>query len=78
MLLASCTFDTLLNRFRFFDAENLMSLSQRAAKLLAIKLRECLTLGKLESGPTGSRGQGSCGRLFLETSNFEASNFEDL
>ena len=38
MLLASWTFDTILKRFRSFYAKNLGSASQRAAKLLAVKV----------------------------------------
>ena len=38
MLLASSTFDTVLNGLRSFDAENLESVGQRAAKLAVIKL----------------------------------------
>ena len=38
MLLASWNFDTVLKRFRFFNAESLGSVSQRASKLLAVKV----------------------------------------
>ena len=40
MLLASWTFDTVEKRIRSFNAENLESVGQRAAKLPAIKLWE--------------------------------------
>ena len=38
MLLASLTFDTILKGSRFFNAENLESLDQRAAKIQAFKV----------------------------------------
>ena len=37
-MLASWTFDTVLKKFRSFDAENLGSLGQRATKLPALKV----------------------------------------
>ena len=38
MLLASSTYDTVLKGVRFFNAKNLGSVGQRAAKLLAVKV----------------------------------------
>ena len=38
MLLASWNFDTVLNGFRSFDAENLESVGKRAVKLQAVKV----------------------------------------
>ena len=38
MLLASWTFKTILKGFRSFNAENLESAGQSAAKLLAVKV----------------------------------------
>ena len=40
ILLASWTFDTVIKRYRSFNAENLKSVDQRAAKLPSIKLWE--------------------------------------
>ena len=45
ILLASWTFDTVWKRFRSFNAENLGSVGQRVAKLLAIKLCACTLFG---------------------------------
>ena len=55
IMLASWTFDTVWTGFRSFNAENLGSLDQRVAKLLAIKLCAC-TLFSLY-------GQRVCNRL---------------
>ena len=38
MLLSSWNFDTVFKKIRSFDAENLGSVSQRALKLLAVKV----------------------------------------
>ena len=38
MLLASSTFDTILKKSRSFNAENLESVGQRAAKIPAFKV----------------------------------------
>ena len=47
-LLASWTLNTVLKGFRSINAENLGSIGQRAAKLLAIKLWEWFDLGQTQ------------------------------
>ena len=47
MLLASWTFDTVVKGIRSFIAENLGSVGQRAAKLLAIKLWELFDFARI-------------------------------
>ena len=47
MPLAYCTFDTVLKVFKSFNAKNLVSVGQRAAKLRVIKV------GGLEKKSTG-------------------------
>ena len=54
MLLASWNFDTVFKRFRSFNAKNLRSVGQRAAKLLAVKvggLKKGLPAGPGRSQP---------------------------
>ena len=48
ILLASWTFDTVWKGFRSFNAENLMSVDWRIAKLLAIKLCACTLFGRTD------------------------------
>ena len=61
ILLATWFLMCFFKRFRSFVAENLESLDQSAAKLLAIKLWEWFNL---ESGPTCSSGAGAGRQTF--------------
>ena len=79
MLLISWTFDTFSKWERSFNAKNLKSEGQRAAKLLAIKLWEWF-----DPGPTRTRadwfewGRGQAANFFLRPSTLTAGNFEAL
>ena len=79
MLLAFWTFYTILNGFRSFNAKNLGSVGQRAAKLPAIKLWEWLDRDRgFEPEQTGWLGPGPAGRLFLRPPTLTAGNFAAL
>ena len=71
MLLASWTFDIVLKEFRSFNAENLGSVGERAAKFLAIKLWEWF-----DPGPNALShnlaGMAEVADFFLEKSNFDS------
>ena len=54
MLLASQTFDTVLKRFRSFNAKNLGSAGQRAAKYRPSNFENDLTPVQLKLGLRGS------------------------
>ena len=79
LLLASWTFYSFLKEFRSFNAENLGSVGQRAAKWPAIKLWEWF-----DSGTTRIRadlfegGRGQMADFFLRPSTLTAGNFEAL
>ena len=55
ILLASWTLSTLEKGFRSFNSENLRSVGQRTAKLLAIKLYKWF-----DPGPSRIRAEGAC------------------
>ena len=79
MLLASQFLVYLFKRFRSFNAENLKSVGQRAAKLPAIKLWEWLNRDR---GSNPSRladwGRGQLADFFLRPPTLTASNFAAL
>ena len=79
MQLASWTSYIVLKGFRSFNAENLGSVGQRAAKLQAIKLWEWLNRDR---GPNPSRladwGRGRLADFFLRPPTLTASNFAAL
>ena len=71
------TFDTILNGLRAFNAENLGSVGQRTAKLLAIKLWEWFDPGRSRTRADcfewGRRGQAA--DFFLRPPTLTAINF---
>ena len=79
MHLANWIFDIVLKGFGSFNAENLGSVGQRAAKWPAIKLWEWF-----DSGTTRIRadwfesGRGQMADFFLRPSTLTASNFDAL
>ena len=76
MLLASWTFYTILKGFRSFNAENLASVGQRAAKLPAIKNWEWF-----DPGPPRTRadwfecGRGRMADFFVRPPTLTTGNF---
>ena len=71
MLQSSWNFDTVFKKIRSFDAENLGSVCQRAAKLLAVKvggLKKGLPAGP---GPTQPVCPGSNPCAFKSFSKFD-------
>ena len=79
MLLASWVLVYFFKRFRSLNAENLGSVGQRAAKLLAIKLWEWLDRDR-ESNPgrLADWGRGRLADFFLRPPTLTASNFAAL
>ena len=79
MLLASWSFYSFLKRFRSFNAKNLGSLGQRAAKWLAIKLWEWFDPGTTRiRADWFERGRGQSADIFLWPPTLTAGNFEAL
>ena len=79
MLLASWNFDTVLKRFRSFNAKNLGSVGQRAAKLPAIKLWEWFYPARTKIRADWFEcGRGCVADFFLRPPTLTASNFEAL
>ena len=79
LLLASWTFYSFLKGFRSFNAENLGSVGQRAAKWLAIKLWEWFDPGTTRIWADWFKsGRGQMADFFLRPPNLTASNFEAL
>ena len=78
-MLASWTFDTVEKKFRSFIAENLGSVGQRAAKLLAIKLWEWFEFARDQIRADWLElGQGQEADFFLRTPTLKASNLAAL
>ena len=79
MLLASWTFYTILKGFRSFNAENVGSVGQRAAKLPAIKVWEWF-----DPGPPRTQadwfecGWGWMADFFVRPPTFSTGNFEAI
>ena len=68
-----------LKRFRSFDAENLGSVGQRAAKLPAIKLWEWFHFARVRTWADWfERGRGRQADFFLRPLTLTASNFAAL
>ena len=83
ILLASLNFDTVQKRFRSFFAQNLGSVGQRTAKLLAIKLWELFHPGRTriwaESDCTlfGSKGRRVCKRIVWWTVTLQSFDLQN-
>ena len=79
MQLASWTLDIVWNGFRSFNAENLKSVGQRAAKIQAIKLWEWF-----DPGPPRTRadwfegGRGRMADFFVRPPTLTTGNFEAI
>ena len=79
MLQAFWTFYTILKGFRSFNAENMGSVGQRAAKLPAIKVWEWF-----DPGPPRTRadwfecGRGRMADFFMRPPNLTTGNFEAI
>ena len=73
-MVASWTFNCILNGFRSFNNENFRSVVQRAAKLPSVKLWEWFEPGKswVEARQNGSTRAGAEWQTFFETSSFES------
>ena len=79
LLLASWTFYSFLKEFRSFNAENLGSVGQRAAKWPAIKLWEWFDPGTTRiRADWFERGRGWSADFFLWPPTLTAGNFEAL
>ena len=79
ILLASWTFYTIEKRFRSFNAKNLGSVCQRAAKWPAFKLWEWFDPGTTRiRADWFERGRGPSADFFLRPPNLKASNFVAL
>ena len=79
MLLASWTFDTVSKGFRSFNAENLGSVGQRAAKLQAIKVWEWFDPGRSRiRADRFEWGRGRMADFFLRPPTLTDSNFAAL
>ena len=79
MVLAPLTFDTVLKGFRSFNAKNLGSVGQRAAKLPAIKLWEWFYPARTKIRADWFEcGRGCVADFFLRPPTLTASNFEAL
>ena len=79
MLLVSWTFDTIEKGFRWFNAENLVSVNQRASKLLSVKLWERFDPGRSRTRADWfESGQGQMADFFLRPPTLTASNFDAL
>jgi len=79
LLLASWTFYSFLKEFRSFNAENLGSLGQRAAKWPAIKLWEWFDPGTTRiRADWFESGRGQMADFFLRPPTLTASNFDAL
>ena len=79
LLLASWTFYSFLKGFRSFNAENLKSAGQRAAKLPAIKLWEWLERARHRTRADCFKwGRGRLADFFLRPPTLTASNFAAL
>ena len=77
MLLCFWSFDTVEKRIRSFNAENLESLGQRAAKLPAIKLWEWLERAKHRTqADCFEWGRGRSADFFLRSPTLTACNFK--
>ena len=77
-MVASWTFDSIINGFRSFDSENLGSVGQRAAKLLAIKLWEWFDPGHSQIQANGAfRIFGLKGKS-VQVQSLMASNYAAL
>ena len=57
-------FDTMLKRYKYFNAKNLRSVGQRAASYLSSNFDNDLTPGDLDSRLTGSSGAGAGRQTF--------------
>ena len=78
-MLASWTFGTVLKRFRSFNAENLRSADQRAAKLPAIKLWEWFDFARVRTRADWFKwGRGRMADFFMRPPTLKAGNFEAL
>ena len=73
MLLFYWNFDTVFKKIRSYDAENLDSVAQKAAKLPAIKLWEWF-----DPGDCFEWGWGQAADFFLRPPTLTAGNFEAL
>ena len=79
ILLASWTFNTVWKGFRSFNAENLRSVGQRTAKLLAIKLWEWFGFARNRTEADWLKWrQGRMADFFLRPPTLTASNFAAL
>ena len=79
MLLVSWAFDTILKRFRSFNAEKLESEGQRALKLSAIKLWEWFDPGRTRFRAQWFKwGRGRPADFFLRPPTLTASNVAAL
>ena len=78
-MLASWTFGTVLKGFRSFNAENLRSADQRAAKLPAIKLWEWFDFARVRTRADWFKwGRGRMADFFMRPPTLKAGNFEAL
>ena len=78
MLRSSWNFDTVFKKIRSFDAENLGSVGQRAAKLPAIKLWEWFEGAGVRTRAHWLTGAGAGWQTFLRPPTLTASNFAAL
>ena len=79
ILLGSWAFNTVLKRFGTFNAENLGSVDQRAAKLPVIKLWEWLDRDRIRTRADWFKwGRGRTADFFLRPPTLKAGNFEAL
>ena len=79
MPLASWTFYTILKGFRSFNAENVGSVGQRAAKLPAIKLWEWFDFARVRTRADWFKwGRGRMADFFMRPPTLKAGNFEAL
>ena len=79
MLLASWTFDTVEKKIRSLNTENLGSVGQSAAKLLAIKLWEWFDFARVRTRADWfNTGQGKVADILLRPPTLKASNFAAL
>ena len=79
MLLASWAFGTILKGFTSFNAENLRSADQRAAKLPSIKLWEWFDFARVRTRADWFKwGRGRMADFFMRPPTLKAGNFEAL
>ena len=79
MLLATWFFVCFFKRFRSFNAKNLGSVGQRAAKLPAIKLWEWFDFARVRTRADWFKwGRGRMADFFMRPPTLKAGNFEAL